>query len=63
MAAGQNIANLQGNVGAAEAGGILGQARGFGQILNAPMGVLGMEYGLRASGYRGQTPFGGAFGF
>jgi hypothetical protein len=63
MAAGQNIANLQGNVGAAEAGGILGQARGFGQILNAPVGMLGMEYGLRASGYRGQTPFGGAFGF
>jgi hypothetical protein len=63
MQAGQNIANLQGNVGAASAAGILGEARGYGQILNAPMQAFGMESGLRASGYTGQSPFGNLFGF
>lgn len=33
-------------MGAAQAGGILGQARGFGQMVNAPMAGIGTYYGM-----------------
>ena len=45
METGTNIANLLGQQGAARAGGELGQARAYGQILNMPMQLLGMQYG------------------
>jgi hypothetical protein len=50
---GQGIANLQGAAGAAQAGGILGQAGAYGQIANLPLQFVGMEYGLRRAGQPG----------
>ena len=45
MQTGTNVANLLGQQGAALAGGELGQAKAFGQILNMPAQFLGMQYG------------------
>jgi len=45
METGTNIANLLGQQGAARAGGELGQAKAYGQILNMPAQFLGMQYG------------------
>jgi hypothetical protein len=45
METGTNIANLLGQQGAAIAGGELGQAKAYGQILNMPAQFLGMQYG------------------
>lgn len=45
METGTNIANLLGQQGAALAGGELGQAKAYGQILNMPAQFLGMQYG------------------
>ena len=53
LTAGQSIANLQGAAGAAQAGGILGQAGAYGQVANLPMQFVGMEYGLRRAGQPG----------
>lgn len=53
MQAGQAIAGLQGAAGAAQAGGIIGQAGAYGQTLGLPMQFIGMEYGLRRAGQPG----------
>jgi hypothetical protein len=53
-----SIADLLAQQGAALAGGDLGQAKAYGQILNLPAQVLGMQYG--AGGKMG-TGFSGAF--
>ena len=53
MQTGQQIAGLQGAAGAAQTGGILGQAGAYGQVLNLPSQVIGMEYGLRRAGKSG----------
>lgn len=45
MQTGENIANLLGQQGAAQAGGIMGQAKAQSQLLNAPMQIMGMQYG------------------
>ena len=52
-AAGQGIAALQGAAGAARAGGTLGSAAAYGNLLNMPAQVVGLEYGLRRAGQRG----------
>ena len=53
---GSNVANLLGQQGAAMAGGELGQARAFGNLLNVPAQLAGIQYG------RGLGGFGGAPG-
>ena len=45
METGTNVANLLSQQGAALAGGELGQAKAYGQILNMPAQFLGMQYG------------------
>lgn len=50
---GEQIAGLQGQAGAARAGGTLGSAAAYGQVLNLPAQVVGMEYGLRRAGQPG----------
>jgi hypothetical protein len=45
METGTNIANLLSQQGSALAGGELGQAKAYGQILNMPAQFLGMQYG------------------
>lgn len=45
METGTNVANLLGQQGAALAGGELGQAKAYGQVLNMPAQFLGMQYG------------------
>jgi hypothetical protein len=45
MESGTNVANLLSQQGAALAGGELGQAKAYGQILNMPAQFLGMQYG------------------
>ena len=52
-ATGQGIAALQGAAGAARAGGTLGSAAAYGNLLNIPAQVIGLEYGLRRAGQRG----------
>lgn len=44
METGTNVANLLAQQGAALAGGELGQAKAYGQILNLPAQVVGMQY-------------------
>jgi hypothetical protein len=51
-AVGSNVANLLGQQGAAMAGGELGQARAFGNVLNLPAQLAGMQYG-RGGGFGG----------
>jgi len=45
METGVNVANLLGQQAAAQAGGQLGQAKAYGQLLNMPAQFLGMQYG------------------
>jgi hypothetical protein len=45
METGTNIANLLGQQGAAQAGGVLGEAKAYGQLFNLPAQFLGMQYG------------------
>lgn len=58
METGTNVANLLAQQGAALAGGELGQAKAYGQILNLPAQVLGMQY---AAGGKLGTGFGDMF--
>jgi hypothetical protein len=63
-AVGSNVANLLGQQGAAMAGGELGQARAYGNLLNLPAQFAGMRAG--GGGFGGlqasfsQTPLGGS---
>jgi hypothetical protein len=61
METGTNIANLLGQQGAALAGGELGQAKAYGQVLNMPAQFLGMQYGAGRPGWAGTPGFGGLF--
>jgi len=45
METGTNVANLLGQAGAAEAGGVLGEAKAYGQLFNLPAQMLGFQYG------------------
>lgn len=54
QAMGSNVANLLAQQGAAQAGGTLGQAAAYGNVLSAVPQGLGMYYGLT-----GQSLFGG----
>lgn len=45
QALGSNIAQQYGNIGSAQAGGILGAAQGRSQMVNAPLQALGTLYG------------------
>lgn len=51
MTTGANVANLLGQQGAALAGGELGQAKAYGQILNMPAQYLGMQMGAGGKGF------------
>lgn len=42
---GTNVANLLSQQGAAGAGGVLGEAKAYGQLFNMPAQFLGMQYG------------------
>jgi hypothetical protein len=53
-----NIANLLGQQGAARAGGEIGQAKAYGQLLNLPTQILGFQAG---AGGRLGSGFGGIF--
>lgn len=61
METGVNVANLLGQQGAALAGGELGQAKAYGQILNMPAQFLGMQYGAGGGGSAGTPGFGNLF--
>ena len=61
METGTNIANLLGQQGAALAGGELGQAKAYGQVLNMPAQFLGMQYGAGRGGSAGSPGFGNLF--
>ena len=64
MQTGSNVANLLAQQGAARAGGELGQAKAYGQILNIPSQMAGMRAGGGGGGFSGlqasfsQTPLG-----
>jgi hypothetical protein len=45
METGTNVANLLSQQGAAQAGGVLGEAKAYGQLFNLPAQVLGFQYG------------------
>ena len=45
MESGTNVANLLGQSGAAQAGGVLGEAKAYGQLFNLPAQMLGFQYG------------------
>lgn len=45
METGTNVSNLLASQGAARAGGVLGEAKAYGQLLNLPAQFLGMQYG------------------
>jgi len=45
MQTGTNVANLLGQQGAAQAGGVLGEAKAYGQLFNLPAQMLGFQYG------------------
>jgi hypothetical protein len=55
METGTNVSNLLASQGAARAGGQLGEAKAFGQLLNLPAQFLGMQYGA-GSGSSVGTP-------
>jgi hypothetical protein len=61
METGTNISNLLGQQGAALAGGELGQAKAYGQILNMPAQFLGMQYGAGRGGSTATPGFGNLF--
>lgn len=54
MESGTNVANLLAQQGAARAGGVLGEAKAYGQLFNLPAQMVGFQYGA------GKTP---GFGF
>jgi len=54
MESGTNVANLLAQQGAARAGGVVGEAKAYGQLFNLPAQMLGFQYGA------GKTP---GFGF
>lgn len=56
---GTNVANLLGQQGQAIAGGQLGEARAYGQLLNLPAQFLGMQMG---AGGKAGMGFGSLFG-
>ena len=56
---GTNVANLFGQQGQAIAGGQLGEARAYGQLLNLPAQILGMQMG---AGGKAGMGFGSLFG-
>jgi hypothetical protein len=64
MQTGSNVSNLLAQQGAAQAGGELGQAKAYGQILNIPSQMAGMRAGGGGGGFGGlqasfsQTPLG-----
>jgi hypothetical protein len=61
MQTGSNVANLLAQQGAARAGGELGQAKAYGQILNIPAQMAGMRAGGGFGGLQAsfsQTPLG-----
>jgi hypothetical protein len=64
MQTGSNVSNLLAQQGAARAGGELGQAKAYGQILNIPSQMAGMMAGGGGGGFGGlqasfsQTPLG-----
>jgi hypothetical protein len=58
MTSANNVASLLAQQGAASAGGVLGGAKAYGNALNLPSQILGMQYG--AGGKMG-TGFGGIF--
>ena len=58
MQTGTNVANLLSQQGAALAGGELGQAKAYGQVLNMPAQFLGMQYG---AGGKAGVGFGNIF--
>ena len=66
METGSNITNLLAQQGAARAGGELGEAKAYGQILNIPAQMAGMRAGGGGGGFGGlqaafsQTPVGGS---
>ena len=51
---GTNVANLLAQQGQARAGGVVGEAKAYGQLFNLPAQILGFQYGA------GKTP---GFGF
>jgi hypothetical protein len=61
METGVNVSNLLAQQGAARAGGELGEAKAYGQILNLPAQFLGMQYGAGRGGYTGTPGFGNVF--
>ena len=61
METGTNVANLLAQQGAALAGGELGQAKAYGQVLNMPAQFLGMQYGAGRGGSTGTPGFGNLF--
>lgn len=61
METGTNISNLLGQQGAALAGGELGEARAYGQVLNMPAQFLGMQYGAGRGGSTATPGFGNMF--
>jgi hypothetical protein len=54
---GTNVSNLLAQQGAAQAGGQIGEARAYGQLLNLPAQFLGMQMGAG-----GKAGFGSLFG-
>ena len=66
METGSNISNLLAQQGAARAGGELGEAKAYGQLLNIPAQMAGMRAGGGGGGFGGlqasfsQTPIGGS---
>lgn len=58
METGTNIANLLAQQAAAQAGGELGQAKAYGQLLNMPAQFIGMQYG---AGGKSPAGFGNMF--
>ena len=59
MQTGTNVANLLGQVGAAQAGGVLGEAKAYGQLFNLPSQLLGYQMGSGGAGFGGsRVPLG-----
>jgi hypothetical protein len=61
METGVNVSNLLAQQGAARAGGELGEAKAYGQVLNLPAQFLGMQYGAGRGGSTGTPGFGNVF--
>jgi len=59
MQTGTNVANLLGQQGAAQAGGVLGEAKAYGQLFNLPSQLLGYQMGSGRAGFGGsRVPLG-----